>query len=65
MTVWTVLCSVCPTCRDYDYSTPTAHTMFASPDSNAAWTKAEQRWGTAIIAIWKGDFARQVVTEKP
>ena len=58
MTVWTVLC------RDYDHRN-TARTMFASPDSDEAWKKAEQQWGAVIIAIWKGDYARQVVTEKP
>ena len=44
-----------------------ASTLFVSPDRPDAWEKAEKLVGpeTAVMAIWKGDFAKEVCTEKP
>lgn len=61
MSVWTVL--------QLNHSTGKheASTLFGSPDRPDAWEKAEKLGGsdTTVVAIWKGDFAREVVTEKP
>ena len=61
MSVWTIL--------QLDQSTGGVHasTLFGSPDRPDAWEKAENLAGpeVTVIAIWKGDFAKEVCTEKP
>jgi hypothetical protein len=43
------------------------NTLFGSPDRPDAWAEAERLGGpeATVVAIWKGDFASEVVTEKP
>jgi hypothetical protein len=61
MSVWTIL--------QYNQSTGDMHasTLFGSPDRVDAWEKAEKLadWECNVVAIWKGNFADEVVTEKP
>ena len=44
-----------------------ATTLFGSPDRPVAWQEATEQVGMdfIVIAIWMGDFAKEVVTEKP
>jgi hypothetical protein len=44
-----------------------ATTLFGSSDRPVAWQEATEQIGVdfILIAIWKGDFAKEVVTEKP
>ncbi len=61
MSVWTIL--------QLNNSTGKheVNTLFGSPDRPDAWAEAERLGGpeATVVAIWKGDFAKEVVTEKP
>ena len=61
MSVWTILQLHRPSGK-YETST-----LFGSPDSDDAWSKAEELGGydCTVVAIWKGNFAKEVCTERP
>jgi hypothetical protein len=61
MSVWTILQ------RNHYTGKHEATTLFGSPDRPVAWREAVKQAGTGgtVVAIWKGDFAKEVVTEKP
>ena len=58
--VWTVIAI------DEDHGGYFAHKVYGPPDRNPAWDKActELPAGQSPIAMFKGDFAHTVVTEK-
>ena len=57
MSVWTVLLF------NYDKGHHEAAKMYGSPDREKAWNQAEKLTGH-IVAMWKGDFASEVITGK-
>jgi hypothetical protein len=61
MSVWTIL-QLHHTTGKYSTST-----LFGSPDSEDAWSKADDLCGRycSVVAIWKGNFAKEVRTERP
>lgn len=61
MSVWTILQ------LNHESLKYTTGTLFGSPDRSDAWIKAEQLVGerNTVVAIWKGNCAKEVCTEKP
>ena len=55
MSVWTVLLF------NYNNGHHEAARMYASSDRDKAWDQAEKLTGN-VVAMWKGDFANEVVT---
>jgi len=58
MSVWTVLLF------NYNNGYHEASRMYASSDRDKAWDQASKLAGS-VVAIWKGDFASEVVTHRP
>ena len=57
MSVWTVLTK--------SSGTYEAHTLYSSFDRGPAWREAEQTYPGGVVAMWKGNFASEVMTADP
>ena len=54
MAIWTVLIKT-----DEGYE---AHTLYSSFDRSPAWREAEQTYPYEVVAMWKGNYAEEVMT---
>jgi hypothetical protein len=57
MAIWTVIIK---TTEGYE-----AHVLYSSFDQKPAWQEAEQTYLCEVVAMWKGNYAEEVMMTDP